>query len=377
MLEQTNLGPCSATPIPITVGDETVTARCFRLAAHPDQPFSLMVDADSPDEMTQRILAQRYTFPRAYSLLHEVAAPGARVLDLGAHIGTFTLYAAAAGFVVTAVEANPLNVALLQASLAENGFTHAQVAHTAISDQRGSLNFLPSGPYGLVANPYIGGPMITVRAETVDALLTDIGWPGVDFIKLDVEGSEVKAVRGMAGLLARTDAPAILLESNGHTLHLFGESTANLMSTLAGFGYRCHLVQDGTLTPVRAGDLQAGCNVDYLAFKRPPAQWRNWRVTPPLSYNAQVEALMRESQAAHPHERAYVARTLAGGSRFLLGDRRVQQVLHALQQDQDADVRAATAWWNAARARAWPAWAYQARRMWEAAWARLAGWKPG
>lgn len=372
MLEQINLGPCAAQPTTtMAVGDNAVTARCFRLAAHVDQPFALMVDANSPDEMTQRIMAQHYIFPEAYSLLAEIAAPGAHVLDLGAHIGTFTLYASAAGYSVTAVEANPLNVVLLQASLAQNDFSHSQVVHAAISDQRGTLNFLPSGPYGLVANPYIGGPMITVRAETVDALLAEIGWPRVDFIKLDVEGSEVKAVRGMAGLLARDDAPAILLESNGHTLHLFGESPVNLMTTLEEFGYRCHLVQAGTLTPVRACDLQAGCNVDYLALKRSSPLWRNWRVTAPMSHEMQVDAIVRAGQAAHPHERAYVGRTLAAGSNFLLADQRIHGVLYALQQDADADVRTATAWWDGAHARALPAWRYQARRVWDAVRARL------
>ena len=52
-------------------------------------------------------------FPPHFELALDLAPPDGVMLDLGAHLGTFTLAAAASGRKVIAVEAAPRNVALL------------------------------------------------------------------------------------------------------------------------------------------------------------------------------------------------------------------------------------------------------------------------
>jgi hypothetical protein len=176
----------------------------------------------------------------------------------------------------------------------------------------------------------------------------DVGWDGVDFVKMDIEGSEVAALRGMSRLLSREDAPAILYESNGHTLNIFGETPSNLIGLMEGYGYRCYLVGSGRLVRTRPGELQAQGCVNYLATKRPLNALRSWRIVPSMSFKDRVIKILSSSVSpdAHGHTRAYIARALSQAEPLILSDRRVMNALRVLVTDSDASVRAAAAWWQ-------------------------------
>ena len=197
-------------------------------------------------------------------LLRTVAPAGGRVLDLGAHLGSFTLGAPAAGFEVVAVEASPRNAALLRASVAVNADGRTRIVHAAVADRAGTLCFEAAGPYVHVSKSPGTAGRVEVPAVAVDDLLAEVGWGRVDFIKMDVEGSEVAAVRGMAKLLARADAPPICYESNAHTLHFFGQTPRDLKATVEALGYRNFGVDGERLVPVTAAEFQAETVVDYL-----------------------------------------------------------------------------------------------------------------
>src|SRR5207245_1177343 len=115
----------------------------------------------------------------------------------------------------------------------------------AVSDRPGTLEFCQAGPYGHVAAPGSWAADVVVPALAVDDLLDEHGWDRVDFIKMDIEGSEVAGLLGMARRLGRADAPPLFVESNGHTLALFDQTPATLKATLEGFGYRNYQVDPG------------------------------------------------------------------------------------------------------------------------------------
>jgi hypothetical protein len=137
--------------------------------------------------------------------------------------------------------------------------------------------------------------VVNVPAVTVDDLLVEIGWDRPDFIKMDIEGSEVVALRGMAGLLAGPNAPPIYYESNGHTLAFYGQSTKNLKASAANAGYVNYLIESDKLVPVSTEDFQGQTCVDYLALKTVPS---TLTVTDGLPLAVQISHL-RES-VEHP-----------------------------------------------------------------------------
>jgi FkbM family methyltransferase len=260
---------------------------------------------------------------------------------------------------VLCVEAAPSNVRLLQAGAARNGFDQVLVVHGAATDYEGTVGFLPNGPWGTIVNPAVArAPSliqarwlapVTVPAVTVDALLARLGWDRIDLVKIDVEGSEVAALRGMADLLSRPDAPILLYESNADALPMFGETPASLAAALVQLGYSSYLVEPGRLVPTQLDDFRSECVVSYLAVKGQPPALAGWQVTGPQSHEEMVRRVLSQSSSPLAYERAHLARVLAEAGGAILADRRVKLVLGMLADDPEAKVRTAAAWYLAPR----------------------------
>jgi FkbM family methyltransferase len=303
---------------------------------------------DSQDEIAKSLRAGTYGLPPTYGIVQALVPPGGKILDMGAHIGTFTVTAATWGYEVLAVEASPTNATLLQNNIDANDLAQrAQVARTAVGDHVGSIEFVNAGPYGAVANSRLLSPTITVPITTGIKLLADKGWTEVDLVKLDVEGSEIAVLRAMAGLLSQPDAPPILVESNGHTLNFFDETPQHLLQQLESYGYRSYLLQDNQqLLPVSPTYCQPFVCVDYLAIKQPLPLVLQKQVVPALELIDLVPQLDAYSRETHPHLRMHVARALSTVPVSSLANQEIIDILFRLAQDIDQEVRAAAAWWH-------------------------------
>lgn len=132
--------------------------------------------------------------------------PGDYVLDLGAHVGTFTRYALSKGAAkVIAVEPDTFHVKCLN-----HGFDReiqagrVQVVQAAVWDTHTQLHFHSEGVLSKVSDTGTD----VVETVTVDELASML--PRVDFIKADIEGAERVALRGAVKTLA-TDKPRLAL----------------------------------------------------------------------------------------------------------------------------------------------------------------------
>lgn len=312
--------------------------------------FGVMVDPAAPDEVTAALLAGGGPIDwTTVQLMLDMVKPGDVVVDLGAHVGTFTLAAAAAGCKVVAFEASPANAALLGASVARNGFLDVHVVNAAVGDEPGQISFFAEGPYGFVEfrDEDAGRSELVVPAVTVDALLHEVGLDPVAFVKMDVEGSEIRAVRGMADLLGGDGAPPVLFESNGHTLHFYGARPTDLLAEMDRLGYRSHLVEPGRLVTVPPGQTQVQTVVDYLAVKGSLDGLAGWRVDEPLSLDERISRLLQQCQGSSPYlqgQRAYVGQALEVAEPEILARPEVQALLAELRADPVGWVRAAAAW---------------------------------
>jgi FkbM family methyltransferase len=303
---------------------------------------------DDFDFLAQHVMATRRYFPSHFELALDLAPPSGVILDLGAHLGTFALAAAASGRRVIAVEASPRNVDLLRESARANGLDDAlTVVPVAVSNREGTVRFHQEGAWGQITESAWAVNVVEVPARTVPDILGDFGLARVDVVKLDVEGSEIAAIAGMAEMLSARDAPAVLYESNAHTLRMFDATPEKLIGVLSELGYDNYLVKEDALrlTPVTPASFQPETNVDYAAVKGPLDLPEKWIVRRPRTESDLARIAGAEASQASVALRAQVARSLELAPASLLSRRDVQLTMNALALDPDETVARAAGWW--------------------------------
>lgn len=323
---------------------EQIAAACHGLELPDGTTCEICIQSDETDDVSRGIAAGSYRIPAHYRLLEPLVPNPGRVFDLGADIGTFTLYAAAAGHEVIAVEASLRNVALLRESVRRNGFDRVRVVHAAVLDRTGFVEFTEFGLFGVVANPMLQWPAVRTSAVTVDDLMANAGWRSIDFVKMDIEGSEAMALRGMGQLLAGEPAPSLVFEGNGHTLHLFGETPSTLIKILDRAGYRSWMIVDESLVAVRPDGHQMVCLADYLSHKRSESAIPGWKECSPLAAEEEICSALASSRHTNSNVRAYIGRILQQADTRTVSDPRIIDALAALRGDADPNVRAAASW---------------------------------
>jgi FkbM family methyltransferase len=275
----------------------------------------------------------------------EFVAPGMRVLDLGAHLGTFSLPAAALGASVLAVDATASHVEMLSAAAAHNGFEQLRVLQRVVSDSAAPVAFVERSIHGHVRMAGESAEATDVAPATVDALLAEVGWDGVELIKMDIEGMETIALAGMARLFARGRRPTIVLECNGSMLQRAGSSICELRERLVELGYELLMIdhlRPGTLVRSSALAIQPECVCDYIALAAPvPGLEERWSIEPPLSREQTLSRLLDSAASDGAGYRAYAADVLTHGPGWLRAKSDVAAALRALELDGDPAVRRA------------------------------------
>jgi FkbM family methyltransferase len=184
-------------------------------------------------------------------LLRRLLAGGRDFVDVGAHVGMYSVAAAlrlAERGRVLAFEPNPAARAQLEDNLALNGCRNATVSPQAVSDVVGeALLHVPQTDdpsfSSLAAGRFAEGEPVSVETTTLDAEVEALGLTPA-LIKIDVEGGELAVLAGTARTL---DArPALLIEVGP-------ESAAEVERQLSALGYRSFVVTRRRLEPGLAG----------------------------------------------------------------------------------------------------------------------------
>ena len=217
-------------------------------------PVSLMLDLSTyPDCCMACGLYESDTL----KVLRRLLRPRMHFVDCGANIGYFTLAAArlvGPGGRVDAVEPDPINRARLEEHLRANGpLGQVRVHAAAASDSAGCVTlYHPTGDAhnhgeasviaGLAGE---SADAFTVAAARLDELIDRVP----DVVKMDVEGAELAAIRGMTRMLAAAGRPPVLIVEHNP-------------QSCAAAGYR-------------AGDLFRAIREANATYR---ARWVGWRM---------------------------------------------------------------------------------------------------
>jgi FkbM family methyltransferase len=222
------------------------------------------------------IYYQGHSEPETAALVRALLAPGMAFVDVGAHIGEYTLLAArrvGESGEVHAFEPDARVHEVLVENIRLNGLERIVRSHPwAVSDADGEADLrlgaepalsalATSSPPG-AASP--DGPR--VRTVTLDSY---VAGRRVDLVKIDVEGAEMLVVRGARRLLARPsrEAPILVFECAAHNYARFGYAPSDLFGLLADAGYSLWRYDAPQGLRRQDGDPASGVTVNLVAAK--------------------------------------------------------------------------------------------------------------
>lgn len=143
---------------------------------------------------------------------------GELVVDVGAHVGAYTIRAADAGARVLAFEPNPSSFRVLSETISRNQWVNVRAFQVALGSKSGTaVMSIPSG-YETAASltRAVGGRREEVNVRRLDDMVGLGEGESVDWLKIDAEGYELEVLAGGAHVLSRTrrlilevDAPNI------------------------------------------------------------------------------------------------------------------------------------------------------------------------
>ena len=210
--------------------------------------------------------------PESTTLFFRLAMRSAVTLDIGAHVGIFSLLASHAnpqGRVI-AFEPMPEVFARLQRNIAQNRVTNVECVNSAVGETDGTAtcyhvkeSYLSSEATLSAESKPVGHAVHTsdVPVLRIDTFVQQRQLPRVTLVKIDTETTEPSVIRGMLETIRR-DQPQILCEV------LAGCNTDQaLESLLRPLGYRYYLITKDSLVPKD----RIECHLD----------WRNYLFVPP------------------------------------------------------------------------------------------------
>lgn len=187
---------------------------------------------------------------------------GMVVVDLGANVGYYTLLAAEiVGRTgrVFAFEPDPFCFGLLQKNVAINRCANVITVNKAVSDRRGMgwlfVEEKNKGGHMLRASGE-AGRSIPVEVTSLDDYFRD-GATRIHLIKIDIQGAEMAALRGMKKIIEANEDLAVLVEFWPAGIERFGDAPADFVRLLLEYGFRLHGIRpdEGGLECIDASAL--------------------------------------------------------------------------------------------------------------------------
>lgn len=148
------------------------------------------------------------------------------VLDVGANIGCTAILFGDLAQAVHAFEPSPTTFKFLQKNIQRSRFKNVELHNIGLGAEAGefTLTFSPANRSGGFVSDQTktgsGYVTETISIRQMDDVVGSLNLPGLDFIKIDVEGFEGSVIRGAQQMLS-TYRPVVVMELNHWCLNAF------------------------------------------------------------------------------------------------------------------------------------------------------------
>ncbi len=237
--------------------------------------YGFLVTRLRPDEVTVRgsllrldpldslLLSVNGTYEEAeLDLFRDCLRAGDVVLDVGAHLGLYTLEASrgvsATGRVI-AFEPSTTNFDLLEHNVRANLCTNVVTVRAAVADTDGEVSLrlsdTNSGDHQISTELPPGSRGERIRSVSIDSYCEGEAIAKVDVVKMDIQGGEPAALAGARRTFEASDDLILFTEvSPGHLAPNGGVS--GFVDALEAAGFDLWALQGGRVVPRTAADLR-------------------------------------------------------------------------------------------------------------------------
>jgi len=237
-----------------------------------------------PGNELSRVLFLTGNFePNELTWINQVLTEGMVVIDIGAHIGMYTMTASKlvgeSGLVV-ALEPSTREFQRLTFHVTLNDLRNVRCLQIAASNTSAEATLKIASEWNSGHNTFgefFNEAVEMVREErvptqTVDALVAGQRLERVDFIKIDVEGHELQVLAGAVDTIMRF-RPRILIEVFEETLRRQGACVEAVLGFLTAHGYVLNEFSDanGGLVPLASLPGNESRNLVALPCESTPA----------------------------------------------------------------------------------------------------------
>jgi FkbM family methyltransferase len=231
------------------------------------------------DRVQQQIVFRGVWEPLLTQTVDLLLKPGDTFLDVGANVGYFTLLGASRVGPLGRVYAFEPSIQALPSLLHHiemNGVENVVLSSFALSDVSGLAELHHAAATNIGETSLRKPDATTGTTQTVITQRLDDILAGIDaapaFVKMDIEGAELLALRGMRGLL-EAHHPSLVCEVFEPLLAGLGGSVRELEDFMKGLGYSLHVAKrvNNTIRWIPA-DTVVGRDdkVDVLFTVEPP-----------------------------------------------------------------------------------------------------------
>jgi FkbM family methyltransferase len=237
----------------------------------------LLMEVNSQDLLQQQILWYGFYEKKYIVTWERMIQKDSIVLDIGANIGYYSLVASKKALDGHVYAFEPTSTAFeqLQKNIALNKFENVSAFKTAVFDSSGERTLFisektNSGMGGLTQPVNFTGKTEEVNTTQIDDWM-EIQKPGrIDFIKIDIEGAELNALKGMSKLLEKYQ-PTIFIEIFDPLLTRFGHDHIEIYKLLNDLDYQAFdLDRKGQLVP-----LQVPMQGELIIFRHKKTEFPN------------------------------------------------------------------------------------------------------
>lgn len=246
------------------------TAKIFNLSLAingKNHPIQMLLD---PQEFTQKLMwncfarSQLYE-PEVVGALIRFLQPGDTFIDVGAHIGYYSLLASTlvgeAGAILT-FEPEANNYQKIIANIRRNNFTNIELINAALGSENKTIELFVNtdndgghalwdvGRHNFNQKSRQAPKKQKINLSTLDFAIKHRELNHFKLLKIDTEGAELEVLKGATELITKYKIPYIICEVNRFGLEQMGTNETQLRSFMESHGYSTYLLTTQSANPI-------------------------------------------------------------------------------------------------------------------------------